>query len=574
MKQWKKLICLLLALALLPVGAALAAEEEYFTARDLKQDYDAEQAMCIELSGNEILTDAAGVSVSGTAATITAEGVYVLTGTLENGQVIVDAPQDAKVQLVLDGASIHSETSAAIYVRQADKVFLTLADGGENTLSSGDAYEAIDDNNIDAAVFSKDTLTINGMGALTIDAPAGHGIAVKGKLKMTGGSVQIAAARHGATGKNGVYVCGGTLNITAGQDGLRAQNDEDTSRAMVFISGGSVRITAEGDGIYAGATLEIAGGDFDIVTGGGSQNALPRQNERGGWGRGWSGRSDSADSIAQDSASTKGIKAAGSVTLSGGTFVLDCQDDAIHSNADVTIADGTYQIATGDDGVHADENVLISGGSIVISTSYEGIEGQRVEISGGDIDLTASDDGLNAAGGDSGGTARRGFMQSSGNNELIISGGHIVIDAAGDGLDSNGNLTVTGGEVFVYGPEDNGNGALDYDGTGTVTGGTVIALGASGMAQSFGDASTQGAIKVSCSTQAAGTGIALLDAAGNELISCTAKKSFSSVVISLPEIKTGQTYTLRIGSSDQTITMDGLIYGGSGGFGGGGRWRP
>lgn len=573
MMKLKKLVCLLLALALLPLSAALAEEESYFTARDLKQDYDADKAAAIQLLENGIAADTAGVTVSGTTATIMTEGVYVLTGVLQNGQIIVDAPKDAKVQLVLDGVNIHSETSAAIYVRQADKVFLTLAAGTENSLSSGDAYEAIDDNNIDAAVFSKDTLTINGAGALTVESPAGHGIAVKGKLKITGGSVHITASRHGAAGKNGVYICGGTLDITAGQDGLHAENNEDTTRGMVFVSGGSVRIAADGDGIDAGSTLEITDGDFDIVTGGGSQNAPAHQEERGG--RGWFGWQDSAGSSAQDSVSAKGLKAGGSVTLSGGNFRLDCQDDAIHSNADVTIAGGTYQIATGDDGVHADENTVISGGTIVISASYEGIEGQRIEISGGEIDVTASDDGLNAAGGDSGGDARRGFMQSSGNNELIISGGYIVIDAAGDGLDSNGNLTVTGGTVYVYGPESSNNGALDFDGTGTVTGGAVVALGASGMAQNFGDSSTQGSILASCSTQAAGTVVTLLDANGSELISCTAKKSFSSVVVSLPEIQSGQTYTLRIGSSTQSITMNGLIYGsGFGGFGGGGRWRP
>lgn len=189
--------------------------------------------------------------------------------------------------------------------------------------------------------------------------------------------------------------------------------------------------------------------------------------------------------------------------------------------------------------------------------------------------MAASDDGLNAAGGDSGDDTRRSFMQSSGNNELIISGGYIVIDAAGDGLDSDGNLTVTGGNVYVYGPESSNNGAIDFDGTGTVTGGAVVALGASGMAQNFDDSSSQGSILASCSTQAAGTVVTLLDANGNELISCTAKKSFSSVVISLPEIQSGQTYTLKIGSATQNITMNGLIYGsGFGGFGRGGRWRP
>ena len=498
MMQLKKLVCLMLALALLPLSAALTEEESYFTARDLAQDYDANKAAMIQLLDNEIAAGTESVTVSGTTATITAEGVYVLTGTLQNGQIIVDAPKDAKVQLVLDGVTIHSETSAAIYVRQADKVFLTLAAGTENNLSSGDAFEAIDDNNIDAAVFSKDTLTINGAGALTVASPAGHGVAVKGKLKITGGSVRITAARHGATGKNGVYICGGTLDITAGQDGLHAENDEDTTRGMVVISSGSVRIAADGDGIDAGGTLEITDGDFDIVTGGGSQNAPAHQEERGD--RGWFGWQDSASNSAQDTASAKGLKASGSVTLTGGDFTLDCQDDAIHSNADVNIAGGTYQIATGDDGVHADENVATSGGTIAISASYEGIEGQCIEISGGKIDATASDDGLNAAGGDSGDDTRRSFMQSSGNNELIISGGYIVIDAAGDGLDSDGNLTVTGGNVYVYGPESSNNGALDFDGTGTVTGGAVVALGASGMAQNFDDSSSQGSILASCST--------------------------------------------------------------------------
>ena len=522
MMQLKKLVCLMLALALLPLSAALAEEESYFTARDLAQDYDANKAAMIQLLDSEIAAGTESVTVSGTTATITAEGVYVLTGTLQNGQIIVDAPKDAKVQLVLDGVTIHSETSAAIYVRQADKVFLTLAAGTENNLSSGDAFEAIDDNNIDAAVFSKDTLTINGAGALTVASPAGHGVAVKGKLKITGGSVRIAA---------------------------------------------------DGDGIDAGGMLEITDGDFDIVTGGGSQNAPAHQEEHGG--RGWFGWQDSASNSAQDTASAKGLKASGSVTLTGGDFTLDCQDDAIHSNADVNIAGGTYQIATGDDGVHADENVAISGGTIAISASYEGIEGKCIEISGGEIDVAASDDGLNAAGGDSGDDTRRSFMQSSGNNELIISGGYIVIDAAGDGLDSDGNLTVTGGNVYVYGPESSNNGAIDFDGTGTVTGGAVVALGASGMAQNFDDSSSQGSILASCSTQAAGTVVTLLDANGNELISCTAKKSFSSVVISLPEIQSGQTYTLKIGSATQNITMNGLIYGsGFGGFGRGGRWRP
>lgn len=583
MKRMKKLWACLLALTLLAGCAAAPAEDEsLFTDRDLQQDYDKSKAVVLQLSGDQILSDAGGVTVNGTTATITEKGVYLLTGTLRGGQIIVDAPEDAKVQLVLSGASIHCEASAAIYVRQADKVFLTLDAETENTLSCGESLEAIDENNVDAAVFSKETLTINGAGTLTVTAPGGHGVVSKGKLKITGGSISITAASHGLTGKNGVYIADGTLTVVAGKDGLRAENDKDAARGAVYVGGGSIAVTSAGDGLYAGGDMEITGGSFTIVTGGGSHNAATRQDERmargGRFGR-WETTADT-----QSTASTKGLKAAGGMTLHGGSFALDCMDDAIHGGADITISGGTYQIATGDDGVHADGNVVITGGTIVVSKSYEGIEGQRIEISGGDMDLTSSDDGLNAAGDGEESDGAQWFsspFEPNANNEILISGGRILIDAGGDGVDSNGNLTVSGGEIYISGPESSGDGALDFNGEGVVTGGTVIALGASGMAQNFGSASTQGAMLVSCGTQAAGTVVSLTNAAGTELLSWTARKRFSSVVISMAAIEDGETYTLKIGDTEQQITMNGLIYGsgfgdgfgGRGGFGGFGDQR-
>ncbi len=573
MKAARKLIPLLLALTLLgSVPAAWAEDSGYFTNRDLSQTYDAGKAVRILLEGDSASCESAAVSVLGAAVTISSEGIYVLSGTLTDGQIIVDAPKNAKVQLVLSSADIHCETSAAIYVRQADKVFITLDAGTQSTLSCGETFEAIDDSNIDAALFSKDTLTINGSGSLTVLSAGGHGIVSKGKLKITGGNVRVTAVNHGITAKNGVYMADGTLSITAGRDGLRAENDEETDRGLIVISGGSIHVSADGDGIYASGNIEISGGDFAVTTGGGSAEVSSSRDDRGRDRGGWGSSSGSS----KDSISTKGIKSGGIISLSGGNYVLDCPDDAIHGSANVVISGGTYQITTGDDGIHADTDVLISGGTITIAQSYEGIEGQRIEISGGSIDITASDDGMNAADGNS--ESQFGFFESNDSNEIIISGGCTVINADGDGLDSNGDFTVTGGELYVSGPENSGNGALDFNGTGTITGGIVIAAGASGMAQNFGSTSTQGAMLVSCSGQS-GTVITLLDEDGNELISWTGRKRFSSIVISMPSIQSGNTYTLTSGTSSQTITMNGLIYGsgfsfGGGGFGGGGKHHP
>ena len=212
-----------------------------------------------------------------------------------------------------------------------------------------------------------------------------------------------------------------------------------------------------------------------------------------------------------------------------------------------------------------------------ITRSYEGLEGTVVNISGGEVSVTASDDGINAAGGkDTSGTAGwfgsdsfRGDSQSS----ITISGGSITIDASGDGIDSNGSLTVTGGTVYVNGSVSDGDGALDYEGEGIITGGTVVAVGSSGMAVNFGKNSTQGSILYNLSSaQNAGTEVTLTDENGKVLASFTPTKTFRSVVISAPGVEVGSTYTLTVGSQTFSVTMDSVVYGtGSGGFGGFGK---
>ena len=548
-----------------------SSDDSMFTSRDKDVGYDEAASTAITLSDNGTQCSDKSVSVSGNTMTITAEGTYILSGKLSNGQIIVDADKADKIQLVLNGVSINCDTSAAIYVKQADKVFVTLAENTENTLSNTSEFKAIDDNDIDAVVFSKDDLTFNGSGKLTVNAKYGHGIVSKDDLVFTGGVYSITAQNHAISGKDSVRTANGTFNLKAGKDGIHSENSEDTTKGFVYIENGTFKINADGDGIDASLTIDIRGGSFDITSGGGSSNAEKKSEQM--FGRGF-GMQNSAQESSSDSESTsaKGIKASGNVTVSGGQLDINSADDAVHSNSNVSISDGTFSIKTGDDGIHADSNTAISGGTISITESYEGIEGQSIDISGGNITLKASDDGLNAAGGNDesgfGGNMKQDMFAVDNNAYIKISGGKLIVNADGDGVDSNGNLYVSGGETYVSGPTNNGNGALDYNGEAQITGGTFIAAGASGMAQNFGSSSTQGSIMINTQSGSGGE-IILKDSSGNVIASYTPDKSYNSVVVSCPGIKKDSTYTLTANGTDTTVEMTDIIYGSSDGMGGG-----
>lgn len=474
-----------------------------FSDRDKEIGYDEENSTVIKLSDDSTTCDSDAVQISGNTVTIIGEGTYILSGTLTDGMVIVDAEDTDKVQLVLDGVDITSAESAAIYVREADKVFITTASDSQNTLTNGGTYTAIDDNNIDAAIFSKSDLTLNGAGSLTITAKAGHGVVSKDDLVLTSGTYQIDAASHGLSGKDSVRIASGSYTIVSGKDGIHAENADDTSLGFVYLADGTFDITSDGDGISAGNWLQADGGVYTVKAGGGSENV---QKSDGEWQFGPGQQTESTDTTEEDTVSMKAIKAAGELILKGGKYSLDSADDTIHSNANITISDGEFTLASGDDGIHADSATTISGGTIDITESYEGIEGLSIDI--------------------------------------------------------------TGGETYVSGPTNDGNSALDYNGTGTVTGGIFIAVGSSGMAENFGDSSTQGVMMVTVNSQAAGSAVSLSDSSGNELVSWTPEKEYTSVIISCPEITTGQEYTLTTGSDTTQITMDSIVYGSGSGMGG------
>lgn len=541
-------------------------DDDMFTDRDNEATYSQTDAVLIQLNGDSATATSDSVKISGSTVTITEDATYILSGTLNDGMIIVDTPDTAKPQLVLSSADIHSSTSAALYILEADKVFLTLAEGTENSLSNGGSFTAIDDNNIDAALFSKQDLTINGSGSLTVTSPAGHGIVSKDDLAITGGSYLITAASHGLDANDSVRISSGSLSVTAGKDGIHAENSDDAVLGFVYISGGTIQAEAEGDGISASAYLQITGGSFSITAGGGSANA-PQNSSQGGFmgggmGRpgGMGGMSGNSSSTTEDTESMKAMKAAGDLCISGGEFTIDSADDAVHSNASILVEGGTFTIATGDDGFHADDTLTINTGTITITKSYEGLEGLHIVVAGGDITLTASDDGLNAAGGtDQSGAGGfiggdkfgrpggpGGGMPANSNGSITISGGTLYVNASGDGIDANGNLLISGGHTTVVGPTQGDTATLDYDTSATITGGTFIGTGASGMAQTFSDAQ-QGIIAVKVGNNSAGTLITLTDTDGNTLLSYSPELSFAVLILSSPDITPGGTYTITVG---------------------------
>ena len=453
--------------------------------------------------------------------------------------------------------TINSNTGAPIYVKQTDKLFITLAESSKNVLTNNKKFTADGDNNVDAVIFSKDDITLNGNGSLEITTNCGHGIVSKDDLKITSGTYSITSSSHALDGKDSVRIASGTFTLNSDKDGIHSENADDTSLGFIYIAGGTFRITSDGDGMDASAHLTILDCNATIKSGGGASNAEKKQEE---FGR----MEDASSSTDSDTASAKGIKAGGNLTISGGTFSLDCADDAVHSNADISISNGNLTIATGDDGIHANSSLKISGGIINVTESYEGIEGLEITVSGGTISVVSSDDGFNAAGGNDssgygGGMPQDNFSADS-DAKITILGGKITVDAKGDGLDSNGSLCVSGGETFVTGPSDNGNGALDYNGDAQITGGTIVAVGMSGMAQNFGSSSTQGSILSNTATNTSGE-VVLKDSNGNVLVSFTPTREYNSVVVSTPDVKKGSTYTLTTGDSSTTIEMSDIIYG-------------
>lgn len=566
-----------------------------FDEEDSVTAWTADQSTDIALAGTSAVVDGTGAEAKGGSVTITAAGTYVLSGTLSDGQIIVDNQDEGTVRLVLNGVNITDSDSAAIYIKEAGKAIITLQEGTENSVSDGATYVYPDESTDEpsAAIFSKADLTINGTGKLSVAANYNDGITSKDDLKIMAGTIEIKAADDGIVGKDLVAVQDGKISIIAEGDGMKSTNDTETDKGFIAIAGGTFDIKSDNDGIQAETSLVIDGGTYTLVTGGGNENGEVKTGDQGrgmGMGMGGNRGAESGGQVAgtpetpetsvppetletpetsvttteSETASTKGLKAGGDITVNNGSFSIDSADDAVHSNSNIAIKDGEFDIKSGDDGIHADALVAISGGIIDITKSYEGIEGANIAVSGGETHVVASDDGVNVAGGNDeatvgGGPQEQDQFSDSATNMLTISGGTLTVDATGDGLDSNGSITMSGGTVTVNGPTNGGNGALDFDGSFEQSGGILIAAGSTGMAQAPSEESSQYSVSMTFSEiQQAGTLVHLENSEGNTILTFAPSKNYQSVVISSPDLKEGGSYTLYSGGTSTGSEANGL----------------
>lgn len=518
--------------------------------------------MDFEFSNNDTTYDydeseAKTVADSEKTVKITAEGTYVVSG--EHESITVSAPDTAKVRIILKNATVSNTSGPAIYIEKADKVFITAYKDTTNTLSDGTSYTGdFKDTNIDGTIFSKTDLTLNGEGTLNITGNCKCGVVSKDDLIICGLNLTVKSTGCALEGKDCVKIKDAAITVSAGGDGIRSTNTEKSNKGFVYIETGNVDITSGNDGIQAATVLKAANGSIKITAGGGAADT--KQNFGGRNMPGFGGSTQTTD----DEESTKGLKAGSLILIDEGGFEVSSKEDSFHSNGDIEINGGSFTAAAGEDGFHADNNLIINGGSITVSQSYEGLEGQKVTVTGGNIDITASDDGINAAGSSSS-SSTGGRPGSSDSNALItIDGGYIVVNASGDGIDSNGNIVISGGTLLVSGPADNGNGAFDYGGKATVSGGTVILCGSSGMAQGFSDKSEQASFMYTPDSSAsAGSSVALTDEKGNVIASFIPAKQYNNVVISTPSLKNGSSYKLVIGGTVSGADKNGFASSGS-----------
>ena len=477
---------------------ASSSENSYFTESDLRTSADTSDATRITLNGKDGNVSGDGAKISGGSVTISDAGIYIIKGSLSDGAVIVNAGGIDEVTIVLDGADLYCSDDAAFRVDNAKKVFLLTVKDSVNTIKSGSGTSpACVAAGRDGAVYSRDNLTLNGEGNLTVTTEYTHGIVCNDNLVIAGGTINVTAVEDGINVNDSVCLKDAELNITAGDEGIAVTND------------------SEGKGYYYGES-----GKVTVKSTG------------------------------------KGIKSDGSMTIKNGAYTINAEDDAMHSAKGIAVDGGSFVLDSADDALHSDTDLTVKGGNFVINSCYEGLEAVTISIDGGNFDIHPTDDGVNANG--------EGLKSS-----LTINDGHIsIVNADGkdaDGLDSNGNITINGGDIYISLGADGGNNALDYGsesgGVCVINGGTVIACASSMMLESVSNTSAQGSItKVYNETQASGTIITLKDASGNVVLSKTIDAPFTSATLSNSSVQSGETYTIETGSASESVTLESTVY--------------
>ncbi|MBM7708874.1 carbohydrate-binding domain-containing protein [Enterococcus lemanii] len=511
---------------------------------DFQTEYDEETATKI-IFGDTTKIEGEGAESTDNIVSITQGGTYILSGSATNGQLKVNVSKEDSVHLIFDGVTLSNDFGPAIWIEEADQVIATLVTGTVNTFTDASEYQnQTEESKEDAVFYSQADLTINGSGTLAITGNYKNGLVSKDDLVLISGVYQIEAVKDAVVGKDMVSIYDGDYTLTTQEgDGIKANNDSESEKGYVAIEGGLMTIQAGRDGIQAETSLKIQEATLQITTASGA---------------------NSTDLI--DEESYKGLKAGTEVLITSGDFTVDSADDSLHTNGDIEITGGTFSLASGDDGIHADQTLTLAGGTIAITQSVEGLEAASIQLVGSDVEIVASDDGINASDGSS--TSTEGAPGGFGavNEDLIINitAGQIVVDAQGDGVDSNGNITMSGGTLIVNGTTSGGDGALDYDGTFDLTGGTLVAVGSSAMAQTVSDSSSQGTVSFYLDQkQSANQMVSLFDASNELLLAFTPIRDYQFVVISTPDLVIDQSYTLHLGGTATGDAQNGLVTDGS-----------
>jgi len=495
----------------------------------------------ITLNATSITVDGNGATVSGSTVTITAAGTYSISGTLTNGQVIVDTNDDGVVRIILNGVDITCSSSSPVYVKDAAKAVVILADNTTNNLTDGTSYvfDDTEKQEPDAAVFSKSFISFYGNGALVVKGNYADGIVGKDGLVIKSGNITVTSKDDGIRGKDYIIVRDGKITVTSTGDGLKSSNEDDTSLGYISIDKGTFNITSGGDAISAPTNVTVSYADMTIKSGGGSGSSTTTQ--------GYSG-----------TVSAKGIKADASIVINDGIISVNSADDALHSPASIIVNGGSTTLSTMDDAIHAEGSLTVSGGTINITKCYEGFEGPAINISGGNINLVSTDDSFNGTKGMA--------TETSDGSAVNISGGTILLNpSTGDGLDSNGNVTMTGGTVIVQGPSSQPEVCIDVNGTFNISGGLFIGSGPNSgqMIEASSSTSSQYCVLAkSTTTLSAGTIVNIQDTDNKSLVTFKPVRSIYYIVFSSPDLASGSSYYIYTGGSSTGTSTGGLYVGG------------
>ncbi|HWS29695.1 MAG TPA: carbohydrate-binding domain-containing protein [Clostridia bacterium] len=521
-----------------PAPAGLAALSVTLSRSDIETGFTKSDTH-IALNGGSASVTGRGAAVSGSTVTITSGGVYVVSGTLDDGRIEVAATKDDDVRIVFNGASVTNKSGAAVCASQCKKLVVTLAAGTQNALTASGASflyadEAAQEPN--GALFCKDDLTINGEGSLMVSAGFKNGISTKDDLLILSGEVTVNAANHALYGKDSAAVLGGMIELTAGGDGIKTNTVDDPSRGWILLSGGDILISSAGDGVQADTALEVTGGTLKVTAGG-----------------------DKEEREAAQDAGFEGLKSNGSLSVTSGEVVIVSSGDCLRAAGDMLLAGGSLSLSTSGKAAQSGGLLSVTGGTVSVARSYEGLEGVCVEISGGLIDINADDDAINAAGG------ADGVKEvDTAECHVNITGGDISFLARGDGVDSNGDISISGGTINAFIGSTPDNGAMDCDGALLVTGGVVV-YGGTGAGKTPDGASTQSYVHLE---QALAAGMLVrVEKDGTELIKVSLPVDCAYLVISAHGIISGQNYELFSGGtrlSEIAASTGGEFLGGRG----------